>query len=179
EQVDVVYQLHELLDFPPDGASHTHVQPVLIAPRGISRKLIGVLVDEIVGEVELVVKPLTPYLQRPGISGAAVDGDGHVLLMVDLPELISQHLLLLRTRGSRNTHPQVEETEQQTRQPRILVADDSVYFRHSLLQMLQHANYSVTEAHDGLEALEQLAENTPDVFLLDVEMPNLNGYDVL
>jgi chemosensory pili system protein ChpA (sensor histidine kinase/response regulator) len=179
EQVDVVYQLHELLDFPPDGASHTHVRPVLITPRGISRKLIGVMVDEIVGEVELVVKPLTPYLQRPGISGAAVDGDGHVLLMVDLPELISQHLLFLRTSGTRNTLPLAEETEQQARQPRILVADDSVYFRHSLLQMLQHANYSVTEARDGLEALEQLSENMPDVFLLDVEMPNLNGYDVL
>jgi chemotaxis protein histidine kinase CheA/ActR/RegA family two-component response regulator len=179
ERVDVVYQLHELLDFPPDAASHAHVRPVLITPRGISRKTVGVMVDEIVGEIELVVKPLTPYLQRPGISGSAVDGGGHVLLMVDLPELISQHMLTLRTIGTRSTRPLAEETEQQSRQTKILVADDSVYFRHSLLQILRHANYSVIEARDGLEALEQLSENTPDIFLLDVEMPNLNGYDVL
>src|SRR5207244_4499569 len=72
-----------------------------------------------------------------------------------------------------------ETQEQQSQQPAILVADDSVYFRQSLLQMLKHASYSVTEARDGLEALEQLLEHTPDVFLLDIEMPNLNGYDVL
>jgi chemosensory pili system protein ChpA (sensor histidine kinase/response regulator) len=179
ERVDTVYQLHDLLDFPPETTSPGHVRPVLITPRGISRRMVGVMVDEIVGEIELVVKPLTSYLQRPGISGAAVDGGGHVLLMVDLPELISQHTLFLRTAITRPTRYETEVEEEQSRQPKILVADDSVYFRHSLLQILKHANYSVIEARDGLEALEQLSENTPDVFLLDVEMPNLNGYDVL
>jgi chemosensory pili system protein ChpA (sensor histidine kinase/response regulator) len=179
ERLDVIYQLHELLGFPPDTTSRAHIHPVLITPRGISRKPVGVIVDQIIGEMELVVKPLTSYLQRPGISGTALDGGGHVLLMIDLPELISQHMLLLRTTAIQSPPYPVEEAEQQPRQPKILVADDSVYFRHSLLQMLQHANYSVIEARDGLEALEQLSENTPDIFLLDVEMPNLNGYDVL
>jgi len=45
--------------------------------------------------------------------------------------------------------------------------------------MLKHANYVVLEARDGLEALEQLIQQTPDIFLLDIEMPNLNGYDLL
>jgi chemosensory pili system protein ChpA (sensor histidine kinase/response regulator) len=118
-------------------------------------------------------------LQRPGISGAAVDGGGYVLLMVDLPELISHYTLFLRTADPSSRRSPTEKEEQQARQPNILVADDSVFFRQSLLQMLKHASYSVTEARDGLEALEQLLEHTPDVLLLDIEMPDINGYDVL
>ncbi len=179
ERIDILYHLHDLLDFPPDTASPARLHPVLIMPRSISRKVIGVAVDEIIGEIELVVKPLSPYLQRPGISGAAVDGGGYVLLMVDLPELISHYTLFLRTAPPVCTRPAPEMEEQRARQPNILVADDSVFFRQSLLQMLTHASYSVKEARDGLEALEQLFEHTPDIFLLDIEMPNLNGYDVL
>jgi chemotaxis protein histidine kinase CheA/ActR/RegA family two-component response regulator len=179
ERIDMLYQLHDLLDFPPDTTPPAQLRPVLIMPRSISRKVIGVAVDEIIGEIELVVKPLSPYLQRPGISGAAVDGGGYVLLMVDLPELISHYTLFLRTADPSSRRSPTEKEEQQTRQPNILVADDSVFFRQSLLQMLKHASYSVTEARDGLEALEQLLEHTPDVLLLDIEMPDINGYDVL
>ncbi|GHO93244.1 hypothetical protein KSF_032920 [Reticulibacter mediterranei] len=179
ERIDMLYQLHDLLDFPPDPTPPAALRPVLIMPRSISRKVIGVAVDEVIGEIELVVKPLSPYLQRPGISGAAVDGGGYVLLMVDLPELISHYTLFLRTADPASRRSSTEKEEQQTRQPNILVADDSVFFRQSLLQMLKHASYSVTEARDGLEALEQLLEHTPDVLLLDIEMPDINGYDVL
>jgi chemosensory pili system protein ChpA (sensor histidine kinase/response regulator) len=179
ERIDMLYQLHDLLDFPPDSTPPALLRPVLIMPRSISRKVIGVAVDEIIGEIELVVKPLSPYLQRPGISGAAVDGGGYVLLMVDLPELISHYTLFLRTTDPSSRRSPTEMEEQQARQPNILVADDSVFFRQSLLQMLKHASYNVTEARDGLEALEQLLEHTPDVLLLDIEMPDINGYDVL
>jgi chemosensory pili system protein ChpA (sensor histidine kinase/response regulator) len=179
ERIDILYQLHDLLDFPPDPTPPAPLRPVLIMPRSISRKVIGVAVDEIIGEIELVVKPLSPYLQRPGISGAAVDGGGSVLLMVDLPELISHYTLCLRTADPSSRRSPTEKEEYQARQPNIIVADDSVFFRQSLLQMLKHASYSVTEARDGLEALEKLLEHTPDVLLLDIEMPDINGYDVL
>ncbi len=53
--------------------------------------VVGVTIDEVVDDVELVIKPLAPHLQRPGITGAAIDGKGKVLLMVDLPELVRHH----------------------------------------------------------------------------------------
>jgi chemosensory pili system protein ChpA (sensor histidine kinase/response regulator) len=65
------------------------------------------------------------------------------------------------------------------RQRTVLIADDSLSIRQSVSQILSHAGYSVLEAHDGMEALEKLLEEPPDVLLLDIEMPNLNGYDLL
>ncbi|HET8843827.1 MAG TPA: response regulator, partial [Ktedonobacteraceae bacterium] len=62
----------------------------------------------------------------------------------------------------------------------VLVADDSVYMRQSLRQTFEHAGYQVIEARDGIEALDHLtSDHTPDVMMLDIEMPNLNGYDLL
>jgi chemosensory pili system protein ChpA (sensor histidine kinase/response regulator) len=62
----------------------------------------------------------------------------------------------------------------------LLVADDSVYIRHSLRQTFERVGYEVIEARDGIEALECLSsDHPPSVMLLDIEMPNLNGYDLL
>jgi len=69
--------------------------------------------------------------------------------------------------------------KEQKTQHLILIADDSTLFRKSLVQMLARANYKTAEASDGLVALDKLTQNPPDVFLLDMEMPNLNGYDLL
>src|SRR5581483_10464770 len=91
EKFDIFYHLGELLGFSAeDATADSRVQPVLIvAPgAGASRTTIGIAVDEIINELELIVRPLQPYLQRPGIVGAAVDGDERVLLMLDLPELV-------------------------------------------------------------------------------------------
>ena len=60
-----------------------------------------------------------------------------------------------------------------------MIADDSVTIRRSLSQTLSQKDYLILEARDGLEALELLAEESPDLLLLDLEMPNMNGYEVL
>jgi len=169
-----VYLLNELLCFPAQQSSTQLVRPVLILQAG------AVQVDEILEAVELVMKPLPPHLYRPGIAGTTIDGMGNVLLMLDLPELIRHQKVLQRAstvgalQGDRKL-PQHSEQTQQT----ILVADDSVYVRQSLLQTLSYEGYRVMEAHDGTEALEKLLGSPPSVLLLDIEMPNLNGYDLL
>ena len=177
-QFDILYNLADLLGFARQPA-RSQVQPVLVLSRSTAHRMVGMAVDEVISEVELVVKPLKSYLQRPGISGSAVDGKGNVLLMLDLPELVRYYTLLKR-QAPAATSQVYEETEPRSTQPKILVADDSVSLRQSLLQTLHQANFSVAEARDGMEALEQLLEESiPDVFLLDIEMPNLNGYDLL
>jgi chemosensory pili system protein ChpA (sensor histidine kinase/response regulator) len=178
ERIDILYQIHDLLSCPLKNTSPARVRPVLLLPQNSSHRIIGIEVDEIIDEADLIVKPLSATLQRPGITGAAIDGSGHVLLQIDIPELISQYLSMrpdMRERMRRSPTYSVPYPVQ----PKILIADDSVYLRHSLSQILQHANYTVVEARDGMEALEQLFQQSPDILLLDVEMPNLNGYDLL
>ncbi|MBA2393947.1 MAG: response regulator [Ktedonobacteraceae bacterium] len=179
EKFDTLYSLHDLLACPTKLEVSNRIQPVLVLLQRTSPYSVGVIVDEVMDEVELVVKPLASYLQRPGITNAGIDGKGRVLLMADLPELV-RHYTQLRYNAN-NKNPVKTEAISPIRQtpPKILLADDSVALRNTLVHMLKHANYGVLEARDGLEALEQLVQHVPDVFLLDVEMPNLNGYDLL
>lgn len=178
EPLYTLHTLHSLLGFPVEQTTVASVRPVLILAS--ETRPMAVQVDEIVEEVKLVVKPLAPHLRRPGIIGIAIDGRSTILLIVDLPELINHYELQESTikvaavrKGS--IHDQYPA---QTRHS-ILIADDSVYIRKSLRQSLTYAGYQVREAADGMKTLEQLLDNPPDVLLLDVEMPNLNGYDVL
>ena len=178
ERIDILYQIHDLLSCPLKNTSPARVRPVLLLPQNSSHRIIGIEVDEIIDEADLIVKPLSATLQRPGITGAAIDGSGHVLLQIDIPALIRQYLSVRPDMRERMRRSPTYAVPYPT-QPKILIADDSVYLRHSLSQILQHANYTVVEARDGMEALEQLFQQSPDILLLDVEMPNLNGYDLL
>ncbi len=173
-----LYTLNGLLGFPLEQAPPESVRAVIILQT--ERPPLAVEVDAILGETRLVVKPLAPHLQRRGIVGTAIDGTGNILLIVNVPELINRYELLettvkvaaIRSGGNHSSY-----TAQ--RQPSILVADDSVYIRQSLHQTLSYAGYKVSEADDGMKTLERLLDHPPDALLLDIEMPNLNGYDVL
>lgn len=60
----------------------------------------------------------------------------------------------------------------------VLVVDDEAMTRDLLRMMLQRANFRVMEAEDGLDALEKVKQAIPDLIVLDVMMPNMNGYSV-
>jgi chemosensory pili system protein ChpA (sensor histidine kinase/response regulator) len=105
---------------------------------------------------------------------------GNVLLIVDLPELVRQWDTLARLSSAKSIVKERKQSYHPDRRQRtVLIADDSLSIRQSVSQILSHAGYSVLEAHDGMEALEKLLEEPVDVVLLDIEMPNLNGYDLL
>jgi chemosensory pili system protein ChpA (sensor histidine kinase/response regulator) len=175
ETLDRIYHLRDLLGYPSPAPVVAmlaeHSQSVLVMQEAEFGS-IGIAVDRVVGEIELFVRPLKSYLQRPGIMGMAIDGKGSVMLMIDLPALMRHYSTWQTNQDAEKPHPA-------TKQIRVLVADDAVYLRHSVRQTLQYANYIVIEARDGMEAIEKLQEHVPEVCVLDVEMPNLNGYDVL
>jgi chemosensory pili system protein ChpA (sensor histidine kinase/response regulator) len=183
-ETHAIYHLNTLLGFfTGNGSSEQTIRTALVLQ--LDNSLIAVEVDEVVEEVELVMKPLAAHLCRPGISRTAVDGSGNVLLVVNLPEMIR----LKETRqhagetvigaDTLNNHevPPAQPSTQLRR--KILIADDSVYIRRSINLTLNHEGYDVLEAEDGLHTLEQLSKESPDLLLLDIEMPDLNGYDVL
>ena len=146
---------------------------------------IAIEVDEVVKEVELVMKPLSEYLCRPGITNTAIDANGNVLLVLNLPEMIRLKEIYQQVGKTIIEADTESDHEQPILQSgpkvchKILIADDSIYIRQSLNMTLSHEGYAVIEAVDGLQALDQLSKESPDLLLLDVEMPNLNGYDVL
>ena len=62
--------------------------------------------------------------------------------------------------------------------PSILIVDDEPMTRNLLRLMLERAGFEISEAEDGLKALLMMAEQSPDVLLLDVMMPNMDGLTV-
>ena len=72
-------------------------------------------------------------------------------------------------------------TEETTRRPlgRVLVTDDDMSIRALLQEVLEDAGYLVDTACDGKEALDKIGRSTPDLLLLDVEMPVMNGWAVV
>ncbi|MHB8598948.1 MAG: ATP-binding response regulator [Ktedonobacteraceae bacterium] len=135
-----------------------------------------VQVERILGDIEHVVKPLPPYLQRPGIAGTVIDDGGNVLLVVNLADLIRH---TPQQRLALQAEQLAVSSLSKSQQKVVLVADDSVSIRGSLLQTLASAGYRAIGVDDGMKALDFLLDHAPDVLLLDIEMPYLNGYDLL
>ncbi|HEY7126304.1 MAG TPA: response regulator [Ktedonobacterales bacterium] len=153
--------------------------PALLIPLG--QRHVGVLVDEVIGEREIVIKPLPAHLRRPGIRGATITPIGELLLLLDLPELAHRALgsAALQPLAHSGTQKEGHMSDQSSSNPVILIVDDSLSMRRTLEFQLTRAGYRVTTAKDGLEALEVLAKSRPNAILLDIEMPRMDGYELL
>ena len=128
-------------------------------------------VDRILNRLEIIVKNVNrQVLNIPGISGATILGDGRVVPVLELLDL-SRRIADLTT-----LHEQHAE-EEETSIPNILVVDDSVTMRKVSTRLLERHHYNVATAKDGLDAIEVLNTFTPDVILLDIEMPRMDGFE--
>ncbi len=133
-----------------------------------------VLVGQVLASQDLVVKQLGRYLPPiAGIEGATILGDGSVAPVLDLPGL-------LRTRNRDDLAGSAEQVPAEAASaplPCALVVDDSLSARRSLAQFLHDVGYDVRTARDGLEAIEVIEERLPDIVLVDLEMPRMNGLE--
>ena len=137
-------------------------------------------VDTVIGNQEIIVKPVAPQIHMvPGVSGATVLGDGRVVVVLELAALIrsfaSQDLDLVALRAMEVVD------HQKSRQDRIsaMVIDDSITMRKVTARFLERHGIDVAVAKDGIEALELLEENIPDFVILDIEMPRMDGFEVV
>ena len=139
---------------------------------------ISVQVDELMGNEEIVVKNIGPQLARVvGIDGATVLSNGQVVLILNPVALAS------RARGGDAqshlpTMPDVPEAAEVSTLPTVMVVDDSLTVRKITGRLLAREGYQVLLAKDGVEALEQLLDIVPDVMLVDIEMPRMDGFDL-
>jgi len=133
----------------------------------------ALMVDEAVDGRYLVVKRLGAYVPRVrGVIGASILADGTVAPVLDLREL-------LREPAAPVIAPEAMPTELvEPAGPNVLVVDDSLSARRTLAQIISDAGFEARTAVDGLDAVEAIEERLPDLVLVDLEMPRMNGLEL-
>jgi len=138
----------------------------------------AILVQEVLDSQHVVVKSMGPYIPKlPGIIGATVLGDGSISPVIDIPEL-------LQSANTNPTHlkypvapkPEIDNSHDQPSY--VLVVDDSLSARKSLAQFVQDLGLEVRTARDGMEAVSLIDAHKPDLILVDMEMPRMNGLEL-
>ncbi len=150
--------------------------PVIIVKNSSGQNL-ALQVDQIEGSrIEVVVKPMGQQLSHlAGISAATIMGNGSVMLILDIIALLRQSTLKTVTPIETIEPPTRRSAE---RKPTILVVDDSVTVRKVTSRFLERQGLNAIVAKDGIDAMEILQELTPDLMLLDIEMPRMDGFEV-
>jgi chemosensory pili system protein ChpA (sensor histidine kinase/response regulator) len=131
----------------------------------------ALVTDELVGSREIVVKSLGPQISGiRGIAGATILGDGRIVIILDMGSLVRSEW------RARPTETAV--LDQRDRRTFALVVDDSITVRRVTQRLLERNGMRVLTAKDGVDAVSLLQENLPDIILLDIEMPRMDGYEV-
>lgn len=164
--------------------------PAVVVRSGAERA--AVHVDEVIGNREVVVKHIGPHLARlEGIAGATTLGDGEIVLIYN-PVVLTQRFereaaALGLPHGDQETTGAVAELSRNgstdavpglATQPIVMVVDDSLTVRKVTQRLLTRSGYQAVLARDGVDALRQLQEITPDAMLVDIEMPHMDGFDL-
>jgi chemosensory pili system protein ChpA (sensor histidine kinase/response regulator) len=131
----------------------------------------ALITEELIGSREIVVKSVGPQISAiRGISGATILGDGRIVVILDIGALVRSEWraraqpLVARERGDRRTF--------------AMVVDDSITVRRVTQRLLERNGMRVLTARDGMDAVSLLQDNVPDIILLDIEMPRMDGYEV-
>ncbi len=170
------HHLATLLDAGADDALPPYGSVVLLRS-GPNRAAIQV--DDIVGGQEIVIKNTGAQLARvPGVTGAAVLGSGETVLILNPVVLSLRHIEALASAAINTGADEVPAPAEPDRQRSVLVVDDSLTVRKITGRLLSREGYIVVVAKDGVEALEKMREQVPDVMITDVEMPRMDGFDL-
>lgn len=180
-----ISEILEVVPSPDDWAS-----PMLLLSQ--DDHVLALEIDRLVTEQELVIKPFGSAIAPPSyIYGCTILGDGSLIPVIDAANLLNQ------INGQNNpptavTFAQLPGADLKDLAPEqpmpipvvksrtLLVVDDSITLRQTLVLTFQKAGYRVVQAKDGREAIEQLQKNsTIQLVICDVEMPNMNGFEFL
>jgi chemosensory pili system protein ChpA (sensor histidine kinase/response regulator) len=161
----------------------------------VAGRHVGVVVEEVLGKDEIVIKNLGDYLRRVKLfPGTTIAPDGSLILLIDLNRLVSndtaeRHALPASSPAARVFAPGAEavaagsipaEAVDPIENDRVVVvADDSISVRKFVGRMLEKAGYRVKLAADGLEASEIVAQFGCHLVITDLEMPRMNGYELI
>ena len=143
--------------------------PALLVRSGDRRMALHV--DSLLGTRQIVLKSLGPQLSViPWILGGTILGDGRVALIVDMASLVRI--------ASADLEERARAEEAPLRRLTVMVVDDSITVRKVTTRLLERHHMNVVTAKDGVEAVALLQETRPDVMLLDIEMPRMDGFEL-
>jgi chemosensory pili system protein ChpA (sensor histidine kinase/response regulator) len=190
--VTEVVRLDLQLALPPLEPLNGYFHMVIVKVAG---KHVGVVVEEVLGKDEIVIKNLGDYLRRVKLfPGTTIASDGSLILLIDLNRLVAadtaeRHALPASSPAARVFAPGAEavasgsipsEAVDAIENDRVVVvADDSISVRKFVGRMLEKAGYRVKLASDGLEASEIVAQFGCHLVITDLEMPRMNGYELM
>ena len=175
--------LLEISPRPSDSAARMRAVVVIRS----AQQRIALHVDEVLGNQEVVVKNLGPQLSRlPGLAGITLLASGAVALIynpVALATLYGDAAQVATQTARHAAVPRralpVAEAAAARVEPLVMVVDDSLTVRRVTQRLLLREGYRVVLAKDGLDALERLAEEVPRIVLSDIEMPRMDGFDLV
>lgn len=171
-----ICNLSDALELPE---SHKKTQKLVVIVVQSEESEVGFIVDKLVGDQEILHKNLSPPLLRVrNIAGITTLGSGELCLILNIGDLVKsaysgfgiteRKLIAEKTSLSNNSG-----------EKNILVVDDSLTTRILERNILKAAGYNVTVAVNGLEALTKLASEDFDIIVSDVEMPEINGFELV
>jgi len=176
-EVDFRY-LSDLMGIPDDVnemANYKHL--VVCRDRD---NIIAVLVNKLMGVKELPIKPLGRTLSSiPGVVSATILPNGVAAFIIDPARARTSLLRFYGIENKESVLPNknvIDIVNETTNKKLIMVVDDSLTVRKATARFLQKEGYDYILAKDGQNAIEMLATATPDLILLDVEMPRMDGF---
>jgi chemosensory pili system protein ChpA (sensor histidine kinase/response regulator) len=180
------FWLGALLQISARGLEATGRTRAVVVIRSAQQR-VALHIDEVLGNQEVVVKNLGPQLSRlPGLAGMTLLASGAVALIynpVALATLYGDAARAATLASLQAPVPQVAlplvTAPQVGAAPLVLVVDDSLTVRRVTQRLLVREGYRVALAKDGMDALERLTEERPQVVLSDIEMPRMDGFDLV
>ena len=184
-----LYWLPELLEGPPPTLGG-RTQAVVVARSAAQRA--ALLVDDVLGNQEVVVKNIGPQLSHmPGLAGVTLLPSGAVALIYNPVALAalygdtaraSRSVAQVRPSGASAAEPVQSVPVAEGEPPKaslVMVVDDSLTVRRVTQRLLEREGYRVVLAKDGQDALEKLSLERPAVMLCDIEMPRMDGFELV
>ncbi|GAA4937937.1 hypothetical protein GCM10025791_14620 [Halioxenophilus aromaticivorans] len=181
QQYKVRY-LGSLVDesYQPQLDGHALPLPVLLVRS--QEYSVALQVDALLGSREIVVKSIGPQFGNvEGLAGATVMGDGSVVVILDMLALVRRlvaQAFVIEAPQQESQREVIDITPEKDPIRTVMIVDDSVTVRKVTSRFLEREGFNVITAKDGVDALRQLQETVPDVMLLDIEMPRMDGFEV-
>ncbi|HSZ19344.1 MAG TPA: hybrid sensor histidine kinase/response regulator [Candidatus Acidoferrum sp.] len=190
--VTEVVRLDTALALPPIEPINGYMNMVIVRAAG---RQVGVVVEEVLGKDEVVIKNLGQYMRRVKLfPGATISTDGSLILLVDVNRLAGTSaaevdVIVPSASAARIFGPgamavasgsiPAAAVDEPVEEKVVVIADDSISVRKFVGRILEKAGYCVKLASDGLEAAELVAQVGCHLVITDIEMPRMNGYELM